>query len=370
MKGKAKNKRKVGKAILICIGFFLTIVLTFTTTLAWFYDSDWASKYIQMGGSVGIEIRDGENNITSGGNQLRFAINTDKAYPGQAVDVSASCFNNGGESGAKGSECYVRAHFAVYTNIGKVTMPDPADYGNNTNSQEYLDAVAEAETKAAAEKANLDAQILYTFLETLISAQNANTTEYKWVYYQRTGAMPLSKSGTSTTDIDYYLDGVKYKDSTHGTTSTGATTTTDVTALKDQGYFYLCGDENGVLKPLQVNSSAVFLWNSTFIIPWQLTNASADKYIFVGVTFQAVQTFIPKVVLGTDGNSTGIIDKTFDTDKGNQLDPTACTYNAPAVQTVFNSCVFTGINTKISIDGTVIDFADGNYDIASTKTNP
>ncbi len=54
MKGKAKNKRKIGKVILIGLGFFLTIVLTFTTTLAWFYDSDWASKSITMAGTVGI----------------------------------------------------------------------------------------------------------------------------------------------------------------------------------------------------------------------------------------------------------------------------------------------------------------------------
>ena len=368
MKGKAKNKRKVGKAILICIGFFLTIVLTFTTTLAWFYDSDWASKYIKMGGSVGIEIKDEQGLTTSGGNNLHFAITTDKAYPGQAVDVSASCYNNGGESGTNGSNCYIRAHFAVYTNIGKVTMPDPSDFDGGETSQEYIDAVAEANSKAQAEKNNLSAEVLYSFLDSLITAQNATATDYKWVYYQKTGALPLSKSNTpGADDIDYYLDGIKYKDATHGTNSANATQTDNVTTVTDRGYFYLCTDANGILKELNVGDAAVFLWNSTFIIPWQLTNASADKYIFVGLTFQAIQTFIPKIELNDDGTSKGFIDKTFNNDSGNQLDPNSCTYNNIAVQTVFNSCTFTDINTKVVINGETIDFADGNYDVASQK---
>ena len=92
MKGKAKNKRKIGKVILICMGFFLTIILTFTTTLAWFYDSDWASKYVKMGGSVGIKIKDSTDAFTSGSGNLHFNITTALAYPGQSVDVSASVF--------------------------------------------------------------------------------------------------------------------------------------------------------------------------------------------------------------------------------------------------------------------------------------
>ena len=57
-----------------------------------------------MAGTVGIEIRDGETNDdgtpkkTTGSGQLHFNITTDKAYPGQAIDVAASCYNNGGKS--------------------------------------------------------------------------------------------------------------------------------------------------------------------------------------------------------------------------------------------------------------------------------
>ena len=100
MKGKKKNKRKVGKIILLGMSFLLTIILTFSFTMAWFYDADWSSNFVHMAGSVGIEIRkqqkyDGEGNpiyptlTTSGAGNLHFTITTDKAYPGQAIDVSA-----------------------------------------------------------------------------------------------------------------------------------------------------------------------------------------------------------------------------------------------------------------------------------------
>ena len=112
--------------------------------------------------------------------------------------------------------------------------------------------------------------------------------------------------------------------------------------------------------PLGVKETAVFLWNNTFVIPWQLTNTSADKTLFVGVSFQAIQTFIPKMVTN-EGVSTGIIDS----EANNQLPAIDCTYDSIAVQTVFNSCKFT------PIDITVLDTifgAGGKYDNVSGKT--
>ena len=398
MKGKAKEKRKIGKAILIGMGFFLTIVLTFTTTLAWFYDSDWASKYISMAGTVGIEIRKEDGTRTSGSGNLYFHINSEngKAYPGQAIDVSASVYNNGGKSGVGGSDCYVRAHFAVYTNIGK--LPVATDYVGGTESNAYKAAVAQyrvaheladnaevpTETLEAAgikaadydggENANayktdlanaeteseMSSEALYAFLETLVDKQNTlNTssdpnlkTDYYWIYHKQTGALPLSNSGIKDTDIEYYIDGQKVKDTTHDPDNENATSVSNVTTVTDKGYFYLCKDSLGVLKPLAYDDDAVFLWNNTFIVPWKLTNNSADKLIFVGITFQAIQTFIPQMVMsGT--TSTGVIWG----DPNNQVPEEECTYNSPSVQTVFNSCNFKEIETSINVNGKIVDFS-------------
>ena len=357
MKGKAKNKRKIGKVILIGLGFFLTIVLTFTTTLAWFYDSDWASKSITMAGTVGIEIRDGETNDdgtpkkTTGSGQLHFNITTDKAYPGQAIDVAASCYNNGGKSNENkpdnsgGSPCYIRAYFAVYTNIGMA--PDPADYANGTNDEQY-----KKDYEIYQNEKDLSAAELYRFLQGLIDTQNTTPgVDYYWAYYHNPNAMPLSSSGISTGDIKYYIDG------------TASTTDPGTSAGGDKGYFYLCTNSTEkILKPLAVGSSAVFLWNSTFIIPWKLTNASADKHIFVALQFQAIQTFIPKIK--TD--SPGVIVS----DPDNQLPDTQCTYDSIPVQTVFSSSNFATIDTKININGNLIDFTNGDYEIVSAPPAP
>ena len=359
MKGKAKNKRKIGKVILIGLGFFLTIVLTFTTTLAWFYDSDWASKSITMAGTVGIEIRDGTTDAegnpitTTGEGQLHFNITTEKAYPGQSIDVSASCYNNGGNSGSGGSKCYVRAHFAVYTNIGKA--PDPADYAvgeyssDGTQNPAYQEALAIANNET-----DLSAEALYAFLEQLISEQNSAGAGYYWAYYQNTGAVALSKSGISESDTNYYVDGKQYKDATHDSENSTAEQVTDVAAIKDKGYFYLCTNSTDKkLLPLSYGESAVFLWNSRFIIPWKLTNASADKHIFVALQFQAVQTFIPKM----SATKPGVIDPSAD----NQLPEDDCLYDKIEVQTVFSSSNFGEISTTIG----GIDFSNGDYDVAS-----
>lgn len=371
MKGKIIKKKNVGKIVLIGMSFLLTVLLTFSITLAWFYDADWASNYINMAGSVGIEIRrqqkllpNGDpdpadtNLLTSGAGNLKFTITTEKAYPGQAIDVSASVYNNGGKSGAGGSQCYVRAHFAVYTNIAVGYDIDRADYGSDADYYAALNALyklnpadydttakfyaaLDAEKAIAVNEKNMGADALYDFFNTLIDKQNTDNSVYFWKYYRAQGSKPLSSSGISTGDVLHYFEG-----------SSAAAASNNY----DRGYFYLCKPDQETLLPLELEQTAVFLWNNTFIIPWNLTNASADKYLFVAVTFQAIQTFIPVI----DAN--GVISD----EANNQTPADACKYNNHSVQTVFNSCAFKPIDTSIKIDeNTTIDFADGNYDVTS-----
>jgi len=440
MKGKKKNKKKVGKIILLGMSFLLTIVLTFTITLAWFYDSDWASKSVTMAGSVGIVIKDSGGVVKSGAGNLHFKISTDKAYPGQAVEVSASVYNDGERSGVGGSPAYIRAHFAVYTDVGK--LPDPnhynygttptatithpnlaydtavskykkahgilasdsvetsileaagivtSDYVGGLSSQAYIRDYAEAQ-----EESELDSSALYDFLNNLIYTQNnTSSTKYQWKYYQHTSAIPISTSGTqkvgnddsiddtsANSDIKYYVDGASAKDSAN------------LTSTSDRGYYYLCyksgesfttftdstaqgaitntkgtydtedktytvGTDDFVLMPVSQGSEASFLWNDQFIIPWTLTNISADKHIFVAVSFQAVQTFIPQI--NTDGS--------FNKAANNQVAPELCSYDNNSLQAVFNSSYFAPISTIIRVyedvnnDGEIdendtIDFGD------------
>lgn len=392
MKGKKKNKRKVGKIILLGMSFLLTIVLTATATLAWFFDSDWASKTVQMSGAVGIEIRDKRdsgNHIVadslkdiSGEGQLHFLISgTEKAYPGQAVDVSANVYNNGGESVVNntgvGSPCYIRAHFAVYTNVGYTLNTDGTLKDANDPAKDGL----------------LNANGLYDFLDGLVDSQNklVNTgdasTNYYWYYHQESGAKPLSTSGIATNDLLYYFDGNVYYQGTKPAYPANAIELPADT-LYDRGYFYLChfedtskkyadipdretagNENNALLKPLLVNSAAAFLWNSTFIIPWQLTNLSADKYIYVAVTFQAIQTFIPKI--GAEG---GVDNGKINQDPDNQLPADQCTVGSESVQTVFNSSAFGNMNLVVQVDrdgngepDTEINFGDSTkYTCIST----
>ena len=198
----------------------------------------------------------------------------------------------------------------------------------------------------------MNAQSIYNFLNSLIATQNTKGT-YQWKYHKQTDAIPLSTSGTqkvgtdddiadddAASDISYYLDGKKY---------------TAANATGDRGYYYLCykkdatittftspgtytvKDTDFILKPLAYNEAAAFLWDDQLIIPWTLTNYSADKHIFVGIVFQAVQTYIP--VINTDGS--------FLKQANNQLAPELCTYNNHSVQAVFNSSTFKAIDTKI-----------------------
>jgi len=343
--------------MLLGMSFLLTIVLTFTMTMAWFFDSDWANNGVTMAGSVGIQIRDYQHTTTSGTGALNFEISTDLAYPGQAIQVSAEVYNDGGKSGlASGSACYVRAHFKVYTNIGQDGLVDDP-------LTEDID-----ESKLESE---MNAQSLYNFLAGVIETQNTTQNlDYCWNYY-KAPATTLRDSGIATNDLSYYLDGVK------SSTPYGST-------LTDKGYFYLCyrkGEtftqkikstaegakdtdtveqsvtttDTKVLMPLQVNENSVFLWNSTFIIPWTLTNYSADKRIFVAVTFQAIQTFIPEMM--DDG--------TISTAANNQLLPSECTYDDTSVTTVFNSCKF----ADLDIPDDVKDFGAG-VETDTSWTNP
>ncbi len=319
-----KRKKKVGSIILLCMSFLLVIVLTFTLTLAWFFDSDWSSNYVTMAGAVGIEIRDDTTSPatkTSGAGTLHFNISTELAYPGQAIDASASVYNNGGLSVTTngkehGSDCYVRARFIVYTNIGT-----------------QLDGVPDDN-----EVAYVNAQILYDFLNGLVSTQNSLETSeapYFWKYYTRTGGCGLSTSGTKNDDILYYLEG-----SASSTRQTG----------DDNGYFYLCqktaaNTTNDYLYALTYGQASVFLWNDQFIIPWQLSNYSADKHIFVGVEFQAIQTFIPEINNGMIASRAD--NQAHDNTRNNNSDPYYVKYDNESVQTVFNSITFQEISTVI-----------------------
>ncbi len=344
-----KKKRKLGGIILLCMSFLLVIVLTFTLTLAWFFDSDWSSNYVTMAGSVGISIKDNTGKFTSGAGNLHFNISTDYAYPGQAIDASASVYNDGGisvENGTgTGSPCYVRARFIVYTNIGT-----PLENGDGTTNTEDQEA------------SYVNSQILYQFLQGLVNVQNSlpyTEAPYYWQYYSMSGGVQLSTSGTSSSDTLYYLE--------------GQSSTTRQTG-DDEGYYYLCQKNdhgtsanpgtNSFLKALNLQEEAVFLWNDQFIIPWQLTNYSADKHIFVAMEFQAIQTFIPKI----DG---GVIDSNPDNQdydntraEGSLTDPYYVFYNNISVQTVFNSCVFADVSTSITTtdkNGNPITIDFGSY---------
>lgn len=340
MEGR-KRKKKVGGIILLCMSFLLVVVLTFTMTLAWFFDGDWSSNYVTMAGSVGIEIRDETVNpaqTTSGAGTLHFNISTDLAYPGQAIDASASVYNNGGISVSQnhktGSECYIRARFIVYTNIG--TAIDGSD-----TEGDYVNA-----------------QILYQFLNRLVTTQNKLSVEdapYYWQYYTKQGSCSLSSTGVDADQVLHYLEGQVYDE--------------PQTTSKDLGYFYLCqktasNATNGYLYALEVGESSVFLWNDQFIIPWQLTNYSADKHIFVAVEFQAIQTFIPEINSGLIASRPD--NQAHDNTRSTDEDPYFVLYNNISVQTVFNSCVFPDVSTVIKIDGVDFDFSQ----YASQATPP
>lgn len=345
MKGKTIDKKRIIKTLMLIMGFVLTIVLTASVTLAWFYDSDWANKSVTMAGSVGIEMRDDSGNLTSGAGNFHFMIDGKKAYPGQSIEIEASVFNNGGTSienhfkgktydkaggegkyndtdiknagtGASanidgdevGSPAYIRARFIVYTDIGADAKPD--DYDTNpTVKAEYDDNL------------KFNAACLYKAMLDMITDRNTKQSDYDWVFWQNDSAKMPIKEGATTKN---YFEGV-----------------VNDTATDDGGYFYLCKNDSNILMPLNVGDAAAFLWDGTFIIPWQLTNMSADKTIFVALEFQAVQTYIPLI------NASGEISTAFP----NQLDANKCIIQDRSVQTVFNSSRFTNMSTLCTLNG-------------------
>jgi predicted ribosomally synthesized peptide with SipW-like signal peptide len=285
------------------MSFVLVVVLTASVTLAWFYSDDWANKEVTMGGAVGIQLHDA-NGRTSGSGNFHFKIEGTKAYPGESVEVQASVKNTGGTSGENGSDCFVRAKFLVYTNIGSKSSTDGT-----------VDTTGEG--------AKFNASLLFDGLIDLIDEANEDSATYDWIYWENT------QSKMQIDDKYYYND-------------TGAAS---VTQASDGGFFYLCQDGTKTLLPLGYDDTASFLWDGTFIIPWQLNNASADKTIFVVVQFQAIQTFIPKMIK-EDGKYT--IDKEFTANKGNRLDLDKCYLDDRSVQTVFNSSIFSSLS-EISV---------------------
>lgn len=348
-KTKSTRGKKIAKGVLLALSFILTAVITFSVTLAWFYDGDWASDVVTMAGSVGIELHDSAGK-TSGAGNLHFFVLGDKAYPGQAIDCEAAVYNDGGQStvaGKQGSPAYVRARFVVYTNIGNGLADDSTD-----------------------PEALMNARAIYDYLNGLITAQNNKTgITYAWQYYTTDKYFPL-KNADSTGTLKYYYDGTVYASAP--------------TISAYESYYYLCYPNGAtvtkkdntttvvganVLKPLTVGDTANFLWDGEFVIPWTLTNTAADKVIYVAVQFQAIQTFIPLVNQNTSAMD-GVISPGVAGD--NQLDPSLCTYDNGGVQTIFNSSNFGAIDLKIyEDDGETVkyDFSNGQYNSATSQTN-
>jgi hypothetical protein len=392
MEGKKKSKKKLIKTLLLAMSFVLTIVLTASITLAWFYDSDWANTTVTMAGSVGIEMRNTSNTATHGSGKFHFKLGNGAtlAYPGQSIEVQANVFNNGGDSvktwwkdqpgydastaptppagtdissSGKGSACYVRARFVVYTDIGikldETTTPKlselyPIQTPPNINDAKYTDNLTQYDADVEQYKKyqeylsdqNMGAQELYEALVKMITEVNNDATKsngYNWVFWENT-------SPTMQLNGNPYFEGIQ-QEATDG----------------DGGYFYLCYDNdaslgdgvtastNLTLKPLTVGETAAFLWDGIFVIPWQLTNLSADKTIFIACEFQAIQTFIPLIA---DGKINGTL-------ADNQLKPQFCYYDDVSVQTVFNSSRFTSKNDlSTDVNGKVYA-NDGNFVVAS-----
>ena len=385
------------------MSFFLTVVLTASITLAWFYDSDWANTEVQMAGSVGIEMRNTGKNRTSGHGNFHFKLGNGGplAYPGQSIDIQANVFNNGGDSvtnwwnndpaspktgeddkptdeeilaSGKGSACYVRARFVVYTDIGKaltlaelkskynlLTFDDATSKASEPTAPNFSTATPAQLTEYYNKKNQyneyleyeadrvMSSQELYESLVKMITDVNNDSTKsngYNWVFWENT-------TPTMTLDGKQYFEGTQQ-------TATGS----------DGGYFYLCYDSatatgaptdtvaNLTLKPLTVGETAAFLWDGVFVIPWQLTNLSADKTIFVACEFQAIQTFIPLI-------AGGVIDGRSD----NQLKPQFCYYDDISVQTVFNSSRFTNFEQLTTDKNGKVYSKDSSFVKASITTD-
>ena len=338
MEGKNKKKGSFGKVMLIVACMVLTAIISVSITLAWFFDKDWASHTVTMAGAVGITLKDNTNTVTSGAGNLHFNITTNYVYPGQSIDVSVKAFNDSTVNPAtaavsKGSPCYVRASFRIYTDIGK---------GEGASRPGEIEA---------------NAQAIYDFLFGLIKTINHDHSTsdyaYRWVYFRHYGSQAL--------DSQNYFEGTGSNNATNN---------------YDKGYFYLCYDLDGsnntyaplnggsaititnrdALYPLPVGTGAAFLWNGQFVMPWQITNYTADKSMFVVVEFQAIQTFIPQVTAGSISSAIN-----------NQVAPNDCTFYNPSVQTVFNSCAFSSQDLTSALESV---FGSGESNIPLVSSLP
>ena len=310
---------RLTKIVLLALAFLMTIIITFTVTVAWFYDSDWADNKITMGGKVSVYLTNGENTDDtdddtnpydnlgqSGSKSLHFQLfgGAEKAYPGQTIDVKTSVYNDGD------SDCFIRAKFMVATDV---TEPD------------------------------LDLANLYLYLHSLVQAINSmDDYDYCWVYDERN-----HNNSPIYFENNYYLNGVAYPKDTWEKTM-------DASAKFDTGYYYLCQKVDGatshLLKPITKSSLQTFFMDGTFLIPWTLTNSSASCNIYAAVQFQAIQTFIPVVY---NPNETNASSKEYNEDsqyhgtiskaENNRFPEDSVKYDTYSAQVVWNSCVFDSI---------------------------
>ena len=308
---------RLTKIVLLALAFLMTIIITFTVTVAWFYDSDWADNKITMGGKVSVFLTNGENIGTesepeyenlgqSGSQKLHFQLfgGAEKAYPGQTIDVKTSVYNDGD------SDCFIRAKFMVATDVSD---GEDLDIGN-----------------------------LYYFLHTLVLAINeVEEYDYCWVYFEHDYTAPVYF------EEKYYLNGDSYdKDSWEKTMTNDQ--------KNDGGYYYLCQKVGNavspLLKPVAKSSLQTFFMDGTFLIPWTLTNSSASCNLYATVQFQAIQTFIPIVY---NPNETNASSKEYHQDskyhgtiskaENNRFPEDSVRYDTYSAQAVWNSCEFDSI---------------------------
>ena len=312
---------RLTKIVLLALAFLMTIIITFTITVAWFFDGDWADNKITMGGKVSVYLTNGDNTNTdddddypydnlgqSGSKSLHFQLfgGAEKAYPGQTIDVKTSVYNDGD------SDCYIRAKFMVATDV----VEQDLDLGN-----------------------------LYYFLYSLVTDINdVAEYDYCWVYSELDYKTPIYFDGK------YYLNGDSYDKNTWEKTMTND-------EKCDGGYYYLCQKVGGavspLLKPVTKSSLQTFFMDGTFLIPWTLTNASASCNLYAAVQFQAIQTFIPvvynpnetdseSVEYNEDSNNHGTISK----EENNRYPADSVAYNTYSAQAVWNSCAFGDITAE------------------------
>ena len=306
-------------------------------------------------------MRNSAGTPTSGAGALHFKISTNYAYPGQAMDLQASVFNNGGSSITNyyknqatpvtnptdtqiqtagdanvGSKAYIRAQVILLTNMNMDAAP--ADQTSEAYA-EWLDSQ------------KFNAREIYKALNGLITTNNSTSATTDWVYDR-----------TPTVDETTFQGTVKFDSTDH--------------TFYDYGYYYLCYDATSnanlknVLYPLSVGHNAAFLFKNTFIIPWTLTNITADKEIYIGVKFEAIQTFIPRLNNTYDSTTKGW--SIYSAEMDNQADDVITGtgsegyqnfYYSTNVQIVFNTSRFAKIKFTLADSSTytVGETSNANY---------